>query len=113
MQAITRPSAIGSLMGLPAGRQFNAELPGPTTSPTGGPRRHPSADGRPQHRGTTAAATRRRPRFGWLRQGALDRRAAIPARPGVRNALINIGGNVLALGNKGERPGGSASSIRS
>lgn len=35
---------------------------------------------------------------------ALDRAAAILKAHGVSNALINIGGNVLALGSKGEQP---------
>ena len=35
---------------------------------------------------------------------ALDRAAAILKARGVNNALINIGGNVLALGSKGEAP---------
>ncbi|HMW51175.1 MAG TPA: FAD:protein FMN transferase [Rhodocyclaceae bacterium] len=35
---------------------------------------------------------------------ALDRAADILRARGVRNALINIGGNVMALGSKGEQP---------
>jgi FAD:protein FMN transferase len=35
---------------------------------------------------------------------ALDRAAAILKARGVKNALINIGGNVLALGSKGDQP---------
>ena len=35
---------------------------------------------------------------------ALDRAAALLKAGGVRNALINIGGNVLALGSKGDQP---------
>lgn len=35
---------------------------------------------------------------------ALDRAAAILRAHGVNNALINIGGNVLALGSKGDQP---------
>ncbi len=43
--------------------------------------------------------------FGGYAKGyALDRAAAILKQQGVRNALINIGGNVLALGKKGEQP---------
>lgn len=43
--------------------------------------------------------------FGGLVKGyALDRAAAILKRDGITNALINIGGNVMALGRKGDRP---------
>ncbi|WP_068639321.1 FAD:protein FMN transferase [Thauera butanivorans] len=43
--------------------------------------------------------------FGGYAKGyALDRAAAILKQQGVRNALINIGGNVLALGKKGDQP---------
>lgn len=43
--------------------------------------------------------------FGGLAKGyALDRAAAMLRERGVHNALINIGGNVMALGRKGERP---------
>jgi thiamine biosynthesis lipoprotein len=41
---------------------------------------------------------------GYAKGYALDRAAAILRAAGVRNALINIGGNVLALGRKGDRP---------
>lgn len=37
---------------------------------------------------------------GYLKGVALDRAAAILRQQGIRNALINIGGNVLALGNR-------------
>ncbi len=37
---------------------------------------------------------------GYLKGVALDRAAAILKQEGIHNALINIGGNVLALGNK-------------
>jgi thiamine biosynthesis lipoprotein len=41
---------------------------------------------------------------GYLKGVALDRAAAILRARGVRNALINIGGNVIALGSKDGRP---------
>jgi thiamine biosynthesis lipoprotein len=41
---------------------------------------------------------------GYLKGVALDRAAAIFKARGIRNALINIGGNVLALGSKGGQP---------
>lgn len=41
---------------------------------------------------------------GYAKGYALDRAAAILRGMGVRNALINIGGNVMALGDKGGRP---------
>lgn len=41
---------------------------------------------------------------GYLKGVALDRAAAILKRHGLDNALINIGGNVMALGKKGDQP---------
>jgi FAD:protein FMN transferase len=41
---------------------------------------------------------------GYLKGVALDRAAALLKARGIHNALINIGGNVLALGSKGETP---------
>lgn len=41
---------------------------------------------------------------GYLKGVALDRAATLLKARGIRNALINIGGNVLALGSKGEVP---------
>ena len=41
---------------------------------------------------------------GYAKGYALDRAAAILKGMGVRNALVNIGGNVLALGDKGGTP---------
>lgn len=41
---------------------------------------------------------------GYAKGYALDRAAAILREQGVTNALINIGGNVLALGRKGDQP---------
>jgi hypothetical protein len=49
---------------------------------------------------------------GYLKGVALDRAAAILRSQGIDNALINIGGNVMALGSKEGRPGASASSTR-
>jgi thiamine biosynthesis lipoprotein len=40
---------------------------------------------------------------GYAKGYALDRAAAILKQQGIRNALVNIGGNVLALGTHGER----------
>ncbi|GAB1232665.1 FAD:protein FMN transferase [Ferrigenium sp. UT4] len=41
---------------------------------------------------------------GYAKGYALDRAAALLHELGIRNALINIGGNVLALGTHGDRP---------
>lgn len=41
---------------------------------------------------------------GYAKGYALDRAAEILRKQGIRNALINIGGNVLALGQHGKRP---------
>ena len=41
---------------------------------------------------------------GYAKGYALDRAAGILRRQGIRNALVNIGGNVLALGQHGKRP---------
>lgn len=41
---------------------------------------------------------------GYAKGYALDRAAAILHAAGVQNALINIGGNVMALGQRGDRP---------
>jgi thiamine biosynthesis lipoprotein len=41
---------------------------------------------------------------GYAKGYALDRAAAILRQQGIQNALINIGGNVLALGQHGSRP---------
>jgi len=43
--------------------------------------------------------------FGGIAKGwALDKAAAILRRHGIKNALINIGGNIMALGSKGNQP---------
>jgi thiamine biosynthesis lipoprotein len=43
--------------------------------------------------------------FGGIAKGwALDKAAAILREHGIHNALINIGGNVMALGSKGKQP---------
>jgi len=44
---------------------------------------------------------------GYLKGVALDRAAASLKQDGVTNALINIGGNVMALGNRDGKPGGA------
>lgn len=41
---------------------------------------------------------------GYAKGYALDRAAEILRKQGIRNALINIGGNVIALGQHGKRP---------
>jgi thiamine biosynthesis lipoprotein len=41
---------------------------------------------------------------GYAKGYALDRAADILRKQGIRNALINIGGNILALGQHGDRP---------
>ena len=41
---------------------------------------------------------------GYLKGWALDRAATLLRAQGINNALINIGGNILALGSKGGRP---------
>lgn len=41
---------------------------------------------------------------GYAKGYALDRAAALLKQQGIANALINIGGNVLALGQKGDKP---------
>ena len=57
--------------------------------------------------GTKASSANRRLAIdlgGYLKGVALDRAATILLDLGVRNALINIGGNVMALGNKNGEP---------
>jgi thiamine biosynthesis lipoprotein len=41
---------------------------------------------------------------GYLKGVALDRAAEMLKAQGIRNAIINIGGNIMALGNKGGKP---------
>jgi FAD:protein FMN transferase len=41
---------------------------------------------------------------GYAKGYALDRAAGLLRKQGIRNALINIGGNILALGRHGDRP---------
>jgi thiamine biosynthesis lipoprotein len=41
---------------------------------------------------------------GYAKGYALDRAAALLRERGIRNALVNIGGNILALGRHGKRP---------
>ena len=69
---------------------------------------HPSirdvhVDGQKVSRGGTASAVAL-DFGGYLKGVALDRAAAIFRQHGIANALINIGGNVMALGSKGETP---------
>ena len=45
---------------------------------------------------------------GYLKGVALDRAAASLKQDGIANALINIGGNVMALGTRDGKPGGTA-----
>lgn len=45
---------------------------------------------------------------GYLKGVALDRAAAILKARSIQHALVNIGGNILALGNREGRPGGRA-----
>ncbi|MCF8178771.1 MAG: FAD:protein FMN transferase [Sulfuritalea sp.] len=45
---------------------------------------------------------------GYLKGVALDRAAALLKQDGVANALINIGGNVMALGSRDGKAGGAA-----
>jgi thiamine biosynthesis lipoprotein len=45
---------------------------------------------------------------GYLKGVALDRAAASLKQDGIANALINIGGNVMALGTRDGKPGGAA-----
>lgn len=45
---------------------------------------------------------------GYLKGVALDRAAALLKQDGVSNALINIGGNVMALGNRDGKAGGAS-----
>jgi thiamine biosynthesis lipoprotein len=44
---------------------------------------------------------------GYLKGVALDRAAASLRADGIQHALINIGGNIMALGNRDGRPGGA------
>jgi FAD:protein FMN transferase len=41
---------------------------------------------------------------GYLKGVALDRAVAMLRAQGIRNALVNIGGNIIALGSKGAKP---------
>lgn len=45
---------------------------------------------------------------GYLKGVALDRAAVLLRARGVQHALVNIGGNILALGNREGKPGGKA-----
>jgi thiamine biosynthesis lipoprotein len=70
---------------------------------------HPSIgqlklDGLKVSRGSTAPSAVALDFGGYLKGVALDRAAAIFKQHGIANALINIGGNVMALGSKGGTP---------
>ncbi|MCK6393089.1 MAG: FAD:protein FMN transferase [Zoogloea sp.] len=57
--------------------------------------------------GTTVSSRNRAVQLdlgGYAKGYALDRAAALLREKGIRNALINIGGNLMALGSKGEHP---------
>ncbi len=81
--------------------EFEAKLPDPTAVKAW-LASHPSvADLKID--GTTVTSRNRHVRLdfgGYLKGVALDRAAAILRQDGVHNALINIGGNILALGSK-------------
>lgn len=59
-------------------------------------------------RGVKAASSRNRAvqldLGGYAKGYALDRAAELLKRQGIHNALVNIGGNILALGQHGDRP---------
>jgi thiamine biosynthesis lipoprotein len=81
--------------------EFEARLPDPTAIEAWRGQRPSLAD--LVFSGTTVST--RNPALaldfgGYLKGVALDRAAAILREQGIRNALINIGGNVLALGSK-------------
>ncbi len=57
--------------------------------------------------GTTVSSRNRAVQLdlgGYAKGYALDRAATLFRQRGIHNALINIGGNILALGTKGDRP---------
>jgi thiamine biosynthesis lipoprotein len=56
------------------------------------------------HRVTSRKSSVRLDLGGYAKGYALDRAAALLRARGIRNALVNIGGNVMALGNRGDRP---------
>ena len=85
-------------------------IPGSCPEPRGGEPRSPPS----QERGAGGSCVTSRNKSvavdfgGYLKGVALDRAAALLKQDGVANALINIGGNVMALGNRDGRAGGAA-----
>lgn len=66
----------------------------------------PTPRSSPDGRGVCVASRNRAIKLdlgGYAKGYALDRAAALLKQQGIRNALINIGGNVLAIGQHGER----------
>jgi thiamine biosynthesis lipoprotein len=57
-----------------------------------------------QHRVSSSNRTLQLDLGGYAKGYALDRAAALLRQQGIHNALINIGGNVMALGSHGSRP---------
>ncbi len=86
--------------------EFKAELPDPAALAAWQRERPGIADLQLSPEGT--ASSRKRLLAldfgGYLKGVALDRAAAILREQGIKDALINIGGNVIALGSKDGRP---------
>jgi thiamine biosynthesis lipoprotein len=87
------PSPLGG-----EGAGERAALSGPTLSPNPSPAR-----GRGEIVGSRSKAVQL-DLGGYAKGYALDRAEVILKQLGIRNALVNIGGNVLALGAHGDRP---------
>ena len=84
--------------------EFEARLPDSTMLADW--TKHPASIADLVVEGTTVSSPNRKLALdfgGYLKGVALDRAAGILREQGIRNALINIGGNVMALGSKGER----------
>jgi len=94
--------------------QGNPQMGDLVFSPTPNPSRPPLVRGGEADppltrgvRGVTVSSNNKAVRLdlgGYAKGYALDRAAEILRKQGIRNALINIGGNVLALGRHGKRP---------
>jgi len=85
--------------------EFKTELPSPADIKTWLANKPSIADIRID--GTTISSRNRNVALdfgGYLKGVALDRAAAILRAQGINNALINIGGNVMALGSKQGKP---------
>lgn len=86
--------------------EFKAQLPDPAALAAWQRERPGIADLKLSHEGM--ASSRKRLLAldfgGYLKGVALDRAAAILREQGIKDALINIGGNVIALGSKDGRP---------